>query len=233
MINTLAAERGEWAGYPQPLEGLELVIEPRHPLYKTLNGAHLGERQQTYHFEHRELTPAEKARRIEFVNAWYSRQHSGVVSIYRENGRAWHTLTPDGFPQYRALLLHNTTIASGAWSIEAELAALETLRGLVKPHLFDLYFLTGVLLETSPRSGVVYFFRKLRPTLAWRPDRRGLLGVIASLCMHPIGYYRESFAGSMVPTDDVIAHLLLMRGDERKFWAKANHHDLWRPESGL
>lgn len=37
----------------------------------------------------------------------------------------------------------------------------------------------------------------------------------------------------MVPTDDVIAHLLLMRGDERLFWRRANQHHPLDPESGL
>lgn len=34
----------------------------------------------------------------------------------------------------------------------------------------------------------------------------------------------------MVPTDDIIAHLIMMRGDERSYWSKANQH---APEAGL
>jgi hypothetical protein len=37
----------------------------------------------------------------------------------------------------------------------------------------------------------------------------------------------------MCPTDDVIAHLQLMRGDERMFWKRSNQHPSWRPEAGL
>jgi hypothetical protein len=51
--------------------------------------------------------------------------------------------------------------------------------------------------------------------------------------MHPLGYYGRSWAGCMVPTDDVIAHLLFMRGDEARFWGQCNHHEPWRPEAGL
>jgi hypothetical protein len=37
----------------------------------------------------------------------------------------------------------------------------------------------------------------------------------------------------MCPTDDVIAHLMLMRGDEALLWRKANQHPSWVPESGI
>jgi len=37
----------------------------------------------------------------------------------------------------------------------------------------------------------------------------------------------------MVPTDDVIAHLMLMRADEHGFWKRANQHPLDRLEAGL
>ena len=127
----------------------------------------------------------------------------------------------------------NTLGASRAWSVDAELTAMRLLRGLVTPAAYDYYLLTGSFLETSKRSRVTYLFRRLRPTLALREQHDGSSAPIAALCMHPIGYYKDSFAGCMVPTDDVVAHLLMMRGDERKFWAKANHHDLNSPESGL
>jgi hypothetical protein len=37
----------------------------------------------------------------------------------------------------------------------------------------------------------------------------------------------------MCPTDDVIAHLALMRGDEAMFWRRCNQHPPYRPEAGL
>jgi hypothetical protein len=37
----------------------------------------------------------------------------------------------------------------------------------------------------------------------------------------------------MTPTDDVIAHLLLMRGDEAEYWGQANQHRPESPEAGL
>lgn len=47
------------------------------------------------------------------------------------------------------------------------------------------------------------------------------------------GNYGGTHAGAMCPTDDVLAHLLLMRGDERLFWSRANQHPANRPEAGL
>ena len=43
-----------------------------------------------------------------------------------------------------------------------------------------------------------------------------------------IGYYGNTWAGVMCPTDEVIAHLLMMRGSEEKFWANANQHPIDR-----
>jgi hypothetical protein len=41
------------------------------------------------------------------------------------------------------------------------------------------------------------------------------------------------WAGVLCPTDEAIAHLLMMRGSEEKFSANANQHPLDRPASGL
>jgi hypothetical protein len=41
-----------------------------------------------------------------------------------------------------------------------------------------------------------------------------------------MGRYDGTFAGVMPPTDEVVADLLAMRGDEHFFWRKSNqHHD--------
>jgi|GEM_PF-4166381 hypothetical protein len=75
-------------------------------------------------------------------------------------------------------------------------------------------------------------FRKGRPTIALRQDEE-VNYALCALCLHPIGYYGDTWAGVMCPTDEVIAHLLLMRGSEEKFWANANQHPLDHPAAGL
>lgn len=57
--------------------------------------------------------------------------------------------------------------------------------------------------------------------------------ILCALCLHPIAYYSKSWAGAMTPTDDVCAHLMMMRSDEHLFWRRANQHAPWRPEAGL
>lgn len=93
--------------------------------------------------------------------------------------------------------------------------------------------MTGAFIETSPRSGVTYMFRRLRPTLAIKAGPDGDLRILCGLCLHPIGYYAGTWGGAMCPTDDVIAHLCLMRGDEPKFWANSNQHEANHPACGV
>jgi hypothetical protein len=122
--------------------------------------------------------------------------------------------------------------AAAAWPLEAEQRAQKKLASLIPEDLFELYLLTGHFPEISKRSQVTYLFRKGRPTIAFRQfDDVTIL--LCALCLHPIGYYGDSWAGVMCPTDEVIAHLLMMRGSEEKFWANANQHPLDRPTAGL
>lgn len=117
---------------------------------------------------------------------------------------------------------------SRIWSIRAELRAFKKLRRHVSSVQFGDYLLTGSFLELSERSQVIYFFRRLRPTVAIRNGR-----ILAALCSHPIGFYDGTWAGAMVPTDDVISHLLLMRADEHRFWRISNQHAPWEVQAGL
>jgi hypothetical protein len=109
---------------------------------------------------------------------------------------------------------------------------------MISEHQWRMYELTGSFVEYSKRSRLYYIFRKGRPTIVmtervkegWKSDR---LHMLAVLCLHPIGYYAGTWAGCMTPTDDVIAHLLLMRGDEAEYWGQANQHRPESPEAGL
>lgn len=264
-VNKLAIKRGEWAGYPQPIDGLELVIEPRHPLYGSLNGLRLdADKREPLDVSEHKLTEREFKRvlaalpdeinsRLSFlgqsiaelrknlnelgvapmlVNAWHCHQRGINVFVYRLGKRAQVLFEPASTPGCRFDMQFNTLLATDAWDMEAELQAQATLAKLISDSAYRRYILCGMFLERSQRSGVYYLFRKLRPTLAVRL-RGNDARLLSALCLHPVGYYMNSFAGTLVPTDDVIAHLLMMRGDERKFWAKANQHPLDLPQSGL
>jgi hypothetical protein len=161
-------------------------------------------------------------------NEWWSTRKMGTIRIWSIGKK----FTFDVSRFNRAVCQFTTLGCADAWSLETESRAMETLRSLVGHRAFRQYLLTGSFLETSNRSGVTYMFRRLRPTLAISGST-GELRILCALCLHPVAYYAESWAGAQCPTDDVIAHLMLMRGDEHMFWKRANQHHAIRPEAGL
>lgn len=222
-----AEAAGEWGGAPMPVEESPLVLEPRYP-YPQLRGAKLSNGRIVY---------AEKDEPKDFtvVNSWFCKQYQAQIVVIREaDGRTNFAMLHEG-PGLRLRYWFMTVgvAVNHAWDIDVENRAVEKLASLITPHALHCYQLTGGFLETSKRSGVTYLFRKLRPTIAMRPDKRNLMTPIAVLCLHPLGYYAETWAGVMCPTDDVVAHLMLMRGDEHGFWKKANHHSVWQASAGI
>ncbi|MDE3115788.1 MAG: hypothetical protein KGL26_09340 [Pseudomonadota bacterium] len=128
----------------------------------------------------------------------------------------------------------NALSVADAWGMDQERRALRALSKLIRPRQMRQYLLTGTFAERSPRSDLTYLFRRLRPTLVISCHGKDeVVRMLCALCMHPIGYYQRSWAGAMVPTDDVIAHLMLMRGDEVMLWRRANQHPLFRHEAGV
>jgi len=211
-LKELATERGEWAGFPMMVEGLELCLEPRFP------------------YDLRLKPKPAAADDFKIVNSWFSSRLRCEVVVGRDAaGRARFG--------YRAMnqaaFLIDTMRACDAWLLEAERSAIDKLATMLSHRMFTAYMLVGAFLETSKRSGVTYMFRKLRPTLALRPDGDEGMRILCGLCLHPVGYYAGTWAGAQTPTDDMVAHLLMMRGDEPKFWANANQHHPSNPACGL
>ena len=226
-LQAVALERDEWAGYPLPIRDFPLRLNPRQPMAAMLQGAYFeGEKIRG---RDEESAPSPTVR-----NEWYSHRYQARVMISEVEGHLRVLMAPA--VGTRNTLTINTlgVAASPAWTAEAEFTAMEKLQALITPHAWTCYVLTGGFLESSDRSGVTYFFRKLRPTLALKATAdRSDTKILAALCLHPIGYYEGTWGGVMVPTDDVIAHLTLMRGDEADFWRQANQHPAWAPEAGI
>jgi hypothetical protein len=212
-LGFLAYTRSEWAGIPMPIEGERLVVEPRYPNAEFLMS--LGG----------EDPPEDRVVR----NTFWSRKYRSEVFVWERDGRIGWGVVP-GVNHFEFDL--HTLGCSFAWGLEQEENALATLADLTSEHQMKCYLLTGMFLETSKRSRITYVFRRLRPTVAVS-FATGESRILAGLCLHPIGFYRGSYAGAMTPTDDVVAHLMLMRGDEHHFWKKANQHQAYRPEAGL
>lgn len=221
-LNRMATDGGVWAGAPVPIETAKLVVEKRYP-YQGLNGVSFGD-LRSKEPEH-EPKSEQSTETYTTINSWTTiRRDVTIIEVTDSTGKRTREkiiLPIDRPGQSVDAIFKCMDVAMHAWTVDAEFKALELLATLIKPHLFDAYMLTGAFMETSKRSKVTYLFRKLRPTLALS-NKLGHLRVLCGLCLHPVGYYQGTFAGCMVPTDDVIAHLMMMRGDEHKFWGMAN-----------
>lgn len=226
----MAETHGEWSGLPLPVDGLTLHVEDRNPWKPKL--AVLEQEMAAIERRRTGASDPEPDEHLELVNGWYSKRLRCKVWLVRHaDGRVRaHLVDPDISRRSRFVL--DTLRVTQVWSLEAEIRAVEKLGELIKEHLWHGYLFSGAFIETSRRSGVTYLFRRCRPTLAIRATDDGSR-VLCGLCLHPIGFYSDTFAGSMVPTDEVISHLLLMRGDEALFWRRANQHPPFVPESGL
>lgn len=227
-LGEIADGTAEWAGLPMPLDGQRLIVEPSYPWAEALGriGAQIGDDGEPI---------GDRADGWVLRNRWYSRSWRCDVFLMEKDGRidwgrlpAFHHISHD----------LNTLGCSEAWGLEQERAALDLLGQMVRHRQLKQYLLTGMFLERSKRSGVTYLFRKNKPTVAIAarpglPDAAHGMTILCSLCMHPIAYYAGSWAGAMCPTDDVIAHLAMMRGDEAMFWKRCSQHPPYRPEAGL
>ena len=217
-VREIAEERGEYAGIPMPIEGHPLVIEPEYALGRGLEA--IGKAN------HEPLPEGFNLR-----NVFWSKRYQSDIYIWDEPDGTLHWAA---MPRSRFELLANTIDCAYAWGLEQEARAIQLLGTLIKHHQFKMYMLTGVFVESSKRSGIMYMFRKGRPTLALSSNSPGdRAKCLCALCMHPIGYYEDSFAGAMTPTDDVIAHLQLMRADEPMFWRRCNQHSPTHPNAGI
>lgn len=229
----MAVDQGNYSGFPMPVQDSPLHLAPGHPYRDRLEGQTLG----TIGKPDQDPGPDP-----DIVNRWRIDHHpkwklSGEVVLFRDPGdpKTKHVFIPGMRENTQLRMALQTFDVAMTWSTEAEERAMARLRELITPVAYHYYLTTGGFLESSPRSQVTYWFRRLRPTLALRPDgpANQEMRIIAALCLHPIAWYGGTWAGAMVPTDDLLAHLLLMRGDEHRYWRHANQHEAWTVEAGL
>jgi len=221
--------RKDWSGLPVPVPGLSMVLEPRYKL-KCLEEFRWKEcfDENGTRYEIPEESPPQPSE-FRRVNSWWnSRYQAYIIVIQDKQGRSRFGVELVD----RLSFTFRTVEAAAVWPVEAEDKAQKKLASLISRDLFELYQLTGHFAETSKRSQVTYLFRRGRPTIAIREEERGA-HLLCALCLHPIGYYGDTWAGVMCPTDEVIAHLLMMRGSEEKFWANANQHPVDHPAAGV
>ncbi|MBI3956882.1 MAG: hypothetical protein HY340_02730 [Candidatus Kerfeldbacteria bacterium] len=165
--------------------------------------------------------------------AWRGAQVWVTLERHRETGRARVWLAPFIPHALRQQVLLDTGGMRCRYTdLQAELRAQRRLREMISDNQWHAFVLADAFLEHG-RSGVIYFLRKNRPTLALGLATDGMYRTLGALCLHPLGYYTGTHAGVMAPSDEVIAHLLHIRGDEHFFWRKANQIPLDSPYSGV
>jgi hypothetical protein len=207
----------EYAGIPMPLDGHNLVIEPKYA-----RGRDIMEEMNTYE------APPEG---ISIRNHFWSSKLQAELYICNVEGSDKVRAYVVPFNEKVSMLV-NTMDCSYVWGLEQEYNAMQLLGTLVKHHQLKMYILTGMLPVRSQRSGLMYIFRRLKPTIVIS-QRGGTQRCIAALCLHSIGYYEGTWAGVMCPTDEVIAHLQLMRADEHYYWRCSNQHAIKSPQAGI
>lgn len=230
-LRQIADENGFWAGLPMPLDGKRLVIEKNFPHGDILREMGMASDAGREALEQERLLDKECEGVTERNTFWSFNRKAWVLVYQGKDGKVRHCLD-HGYD--RGMRLFESMFCSSAWGIEQESRAVNMLGNLLNHHHFKSYLLTGMFMETSKRTGLCYIFRRLRPTVVLdmkHPD--GDVRIKCALCMHPVGYYARTWAGVMCPTDEVIAHLTMMRGDEPMYWRRANQHPPWSPLAGI
>lgn len=168
------------------------------------------------------------------VNKW--RPYPSEVSVYRDEKGAFKVRWPIAHERLK-IVLDTMMTRAGAVSAESEFKAMECLLPKINESQWECYVLSGMFPETSKRSGVTYILRKGLPTLAMRmvprPEGGEQRNFLAALCLHALAWYEGTFVGSYPPTDEVINHLMMIRGDEHGFWKKSVQHGITDPLAGI
>ncbi len=237
-IESMASRHGDYAGTPEPIRRIKLVLHPKYP-FRSLHGAHFrppaeGEKYGELMLPGTLAEPVTTPRTREFINSWYSMRKRQTVTMYRHLSDGKIGYFTEGYSPHRRLdFIMDTVTASHVWTPEAELKACEKLKSHINENQFATYMLTGIFFEESKLSKNGYIFRKLRPTIVLGLNDDHKHYIKCALCLHPLGYYQSTFAGCMVPTDDVVTHYLMMKADEHHFWKKSTHHSIYANEAGI
>ena len=214
VFNESAKEKGDYAGLVFPNGRRAALAEPRPSWAPVWDAAVEPEPDR------------EPALFLNRIHGW-----GGVLTMYRTKaepdvGRGYLKrppverlyLTIQGLGDRKALLA------------EAELRALPRLLASLSAIQAEQYILSGCFLERSERSGVCYLFRRGLPVVALRVTETSCT-VLCALCSHALGYFEDSPAGLMPPSDDVLTLLLMMRADETYLWRKCVQHDIRDPRA--
>lgn len=170
------------------------------------------------------------------INSWVTKTHwKGryrhiQVEIFAspEGVRTCHVqeIPTDPFQRFD-MMMRSFQSRDGSGSLRAERVAARKLRKMLSKEQLKQFTLTDMFCEIG-RSGVRYYLRKNRPTIAMRDNN-----VLCAMCTHPAGYYTGTWTGALPPSDEIIAHLGMIRADEHYFWRKSNQIAIGETNSGI
>ncbi len=228
---------GIFHGIPLGIGTFDIDFDPRNRFIATM----LAAKEQVL----KELGQTPAAEEVDEKKGWTLRNswttkrawkgcYRAVFIYHHIDGRIRASIRMISPPELQRLVFLTETVylRSKTSLEEAEEAAKKELRTLVNDTQWHAYVSADAFAEIG-KSGVLYVLRKNRPTIAMRPIPGEGARMLCALCFHPICYYTGSWAGALAPSDEVIAHLLFIRGDEYGFWKKANQIPVDQPNSGL
>lgn len=160
----------------------------------------------------------------------------GYVTIYRniETGVVRKAFAPALEYVERYTMLLDSMLRRNATSlVSAEETARENLKNFLSEGQWASYILSDCFFEFG-KSERGYLIRKNRPTIAFSlQNEQGQARPLCALCLHPLGYYLNSWTGFLCPSDEALTHLLHIRSDEHYYWRKANQLPLRDTVSGM
>jgi len=218
----------------------ERRVVTKHPLLKDLI-EHLRalEPKQSRWREPRGPIPVHRKQGyVKHVRSWKTQAswkgRRGTVEILKhwKTGHVIKLFTPDLGEERVYATLETTVVLRKYGQAHAELVARQGLEEVLSEGQRRELLLSDAFVEVG-RSGVHYLIRRNRPTLAYRKLGDEHYRPLCALCLHPLLYYDQTWAGGMPPSDEMLVHLMLIRADEHLLWRKANQIDVREWNSGL
>ncbi len=170
-----------------------------------------------------------------YVNTWHPKK--GVkITVYQTSEGEYFHIPLRTYDDPYSLLIRTNKVLVRTGNVTAEKKARKNLLSHLNRRQRKELILTGCFVEVG-KNRTNYRIRFNRPTIAFR-ETKGKEGLryeefVGSYCLHSLGYYYGTFAGVMAPSDEMLAHLLMIRADEIDFLKEANKHGLEDPLGGV
>lgn len=181
----------------------------------------------------RELREKQECDDWKIINSWWHRDGNRIYVVEKTDGTRQAYVDKHPVVTRFEMIVETMGARLGAVTARAEATAMMNLADRLTVPQADSYVLNGCFIESSKRSNCKYILRKGLPTIALGLSLTGDMKFLAALCLHPLSFFEDTWCGSMAPSDEVLAHLLLMRADEHRYWKECIQHPVWDPRSGI